>query len=384
MCLNVGCIPSKALLHAAKVIDETQRDGARTASPSASRRSTSPSCATGRTRSSAKLDRRPRRPGQAAQGRRSSTARRVRRRRNQLRGRADRRRHDRRSSFEHASSRPAPSRSGCRIPPTTRAIIDSTGALELDDCPQRLLVIGGGIIGLEMATVYHALGAKVTVVELTDGSCRAPTATWCSRWSKRIARRYDGIHLKTKVAARRGATDGLRVDVRGRQAPATATFDRVLVAVGRRPNGTRDRRGRAPASIVDERGFIPVDKQMRTNVPHIFAIGDIVGAADAGAQGDARGQGRGRGRRRAEEHLRRARRSRRSPTRIPRSPGSGSPRPRPRRKGIALREGRRSRGRRAAARSSLGPRRGAHQAAVRSGDAPASSAAASSARTRAT
>jgi dihydrolipoamide dehydrogenase len=161
--------------------------------------------------------------------------------------------------------------------PDDPRIIDSTGALELGDLPNSLLVIGGGIIGLEMATVYDALGVKVSVVELTDTLMPGCDRDLVKPLQKRIAGRYETLMLGTKVTSIDAETAGIRVGFEGKQAPESARlFDKVLVAVGRRPNG--DVIGAEAAGIeVDQRGFIPVDKQMRTNCAHIFAIGDIVG-----------------------------------------------------------------------------------------------------------
>ena len=177
-----------------------------------------------------------------------------------------------------------------RLPglPDDPRIIDSTGALELD-VPKRLLVIGGGIIGLEMATVYAALGVKVTVVELTDGLIPGCDRDLVRPLEKRIAKRYEKILVKTKVAKIQAQADGLRVrfeSADGLNPPTSSSrspagegesdetvFDRVLLAVGRSPNGKRID-AEAAGVLVNERGFIPVDRQMRTNVPHIFAIGE--------------------------------------------------------------------------------------------------------------
>ena len=162
------------------------------------------------------------------------------------------------------------------VPHGDPRVIDSTGALAIADSPARLLVLGGGIIGLEMAAVYHALGSKVTVVELMDQIIPGADRDIVTPLMKRIEKRYAAIHLKTKVTRVDATPDGLVAYFEGGKAPATATFDRVLVAVGRRPNGKLI--GVETAGVaVDERGFILVDRQMRTNVPHIFAIGDIVG-----------------------------------------------------------------------------------------------------------
>jgi dihydrolipoamide dehydrogenase len=154
-------------------------------------------------------------------------------------------------------------------------LIDSTGALALPEVPQRLLVIGGGIIGLELATVFDALGSKVTVVELLDGLMPGADRDVVRPLAKRIEKRYEKILLKTRVSKIEPVKDGLKVTFEGATS-ATDTFDYVLVAVGRRPNG-REIKAEAAGVTVSERGFIPVDRQMRTNVPHIFGIGDIVG-----------------------------------------------------------------------------------------------------------
>jgi dihydrolipoamide dehydrogenase len=155
-------------------------------------------------------------------------------------------------------------------------VMDSTDALELKDVPQRLLVIGGGIIGLEMASVYQGLGSEVTVVELTGQLMPGTDKDLVRPLQKRIAARYAGIFVSTKVTAISPEEDGLHVTFEGKEIPENSVFDRVLVSTGRTPNGNLV--GADAAGIeVTERGFIPVDKQMRTNVPHIFAIGDIVG-----------------------------------------------------------------------------------------------------------
>ena len=162
------------------------------------------------------------------------------------------------------------------IPHDDPRVVDSTGALELEGVPERLLVVGGGIIGLEMATVYHELGAKVTIVELLDQLIPGADKDLVAPLSKRISKRYEAIYLTTKVTRVDAEADGLRVHFEGAKAPETDRFDRVLVSVGRRPSGALIGADRAGV-MVDERGFIGVDKQQRTNVPHIFAIGDVVG-----------------------------------------------------------------------------------------------------------
>ncbi len=156
-------------------------------------------------------------------------------------------------------------------------LIDSTGALELRQIPKRMLVIGGGIIGLEMACVYDALGAKVSVVEFADGLIPAADRDIVKLLQKRIEKRYEAIMLKTKVTKLEARANGLLATFEGDAAPKEPQlYDMVLMAVGRRPNG-KDIAAEKAGVIVTERGFIPADKQQRTNVPHIFAIGDICG-----------------------------------------------------------------------------------------------------------
>jgi len=155
-------------------------------------------------------------------------------------------------------------------------VMDSTDALELKDVPKRLLVIGGGIIGLEMASVYQGLGSEVTVVELTPQLMPGCDKDLVRPLQKRITSRYSGIFVNTKVTTVEPKDDGLHVTFEGAKMPENTVFDRVLVSTGRIPNGKLIGADLAGVEVTD-RGFIPVDKQMRTNVPHIFAIGDIVG-----------------------------------------------------------------------------------------------------------
>jgi dihydrolipoamide dehydrogenase len=155
-------------------------------------------------------------------------------------------------------------------------VVDSTGALELKDIPKKLLVVGGGIIGLEMATVYAALGSEVTVVEFMDQLIPGADADLIKPLAQRIGKRFKGIHLKTKVVEAKATKKGIEVSYEGDSIPATTLFDRVLVSVGRSPNGGKIGADKAGVAVT-ERGFINVDSQMRTNVPHIFAIGDLVG-----------------------------------------------------------------------------------------------------------
>jgi dihydrolipoamide dehydrogenase len=166
-----------------------------------------------------------------------------------------------------------------RLPgfPDDPRVIDSTGALELPPDCNRLLVVGGGIIGLEMACVYDALGARVSVVELSDGLMPGTDRDLLRPLQKRIEKRYERILLNTKVGKVEAASTGLRATFEGPDAPEPAEFDRILVAVGRTANGNAINAAAAGVAV-DPRGIIAVDKQMRTNVPHIFAIGDLVGA----------------------------------------------------------------------------------------------------------
>ena len=155
-------------------------------------------------------------------------------------------------------------------------VMDSTDALNLPEIPKRMLVVGGGIIGLEMATVYNALGASITVVELSPDLIPGADRDIVKPLHNRIKGLYENIYLNTKVTAIEPTDEGLVCRFEGKDAPAQDTFDRVLVAIGRSPNGKLIDVAKAGV-FVDSYGFIPVDKQMRTNVPHIFAIGDIVG-----------------------------------------------------------------------------------------------------------
>lgn len=155
-------------------------------------------------------------------------------------------------------------------------LIDSTGALNLADIPKRMLIIGGGIIGLEMATVYDALGSSVSVVELMDQLIPGADVDLVKPLHRRIQKRYEAIYLKTRVTRIESHDEGLRVTFAGEKSLEPQTYDRVLLAVGRRPNG-RDIGAENAGIHVNERGFISVDEQLRTNVPHIFGIGDIIG-----------------------------------------------------------------------------------------------------------
>jgi dihydrolipoamide dehydrogenase len=272
VCLNVGCIPSKALLHAAKVIEEAESmaaHGIRFGKPEIdldalrSWKNGVVRKLTGGLKVLAKQ-----RKVEVLQGEATFLSPQV----VQIAGASG----VETVGFEHciiaAGSEPV------RLPfmPADPRVIDSTGALELESIPQRLLVIGGGIIGLEMACVYDALGSKVSVVELTPQLMPGCDADLVRPLEKRIKARYERIMTGTKVTACEATAAGLRVRFEGAAAPPEEIYDRVLVAVGRVPNGRR--LGAEAAGVaVDARGFIAVDRQLRTNVPHIFAIGDVVG-----------------------------------------------------------------------------------------------------------
>ena len=155
-------------------------------------------------------------------------------------------------------------------------MLDSTSALDLEDIPEKLLVIGGGIIGLEMATVYNALGSKISVVEMQDGLIAGADKDIVKPLLKKVQAEYEAIYLNTRVASIEPQDDGLKVTFDGKDAPETAVFDKILVAVGRNPNGKLINAESAGVAV-DDYGFINVNAQMQTNVPHIYAIGDIVG-----------------------------------------------------------------------------------------------------------
>ena len=161
--------------------------------------------------------------------------------------------------------------------PDDPRVVDSTGALELPGVPKRMLVVGAGIIGLEMATVYSTLGTRIDVVEMLDNMMLGADRDLVKVWEKMNAHRFDKVMLKTKTVAAEATPEGIRVGFEGDKAPKEPqVYDLVLLAVGRSPNGKKIDADKAGVAVTD-RGFIPVDNQMRTNVPHIFAIGDIVG-----------------------------------------------------------------------------------------------------------
>jgi dihydrolipoyl dehydrogenase len=274
VCLNVGCIPSKALLHAAKVIAETKEmseHGLVFGAPAVDvdkLRDWKDGVVGRLTGGLAGLARQRKVTTIRGYGRFTSP-----RRLEVERAEGGVITVDFEQAIVAAGSEPL---TLPFIPQSDPRVIDSTGALELGGVPDRLLILGGGIIGLEMATVYHELGAKVTIAELMDQLIPGADKDLISPLAKRVTRQYENIYLKTRVTDVQARPEGLLVSFDGPKAPATDTFDRMLVAVGRSPNGNLI--GAENAGItVDDHGFIPVDKQLRTNVPHIFAIGDIIG-----------------------------------------------------------------------------------------------------------
>lgn len=272
VCLNVGCIPSKALLHAARVVDEAEAmagHGISFGPPQIDLdrlRSWKSSVVGKLTGGLSGLARQ--RKVTVIRGEGRFVAPRV----LEVTGEEG----TQRVGFDHciiaAGSEPV------RLPfvPDDPRVMDSTGALELQDIPQRLLVIGGGIIGLEMGCVYDALGSKVSVVELMDQLMPGADPDLVKPLEKRLRKRYEQILLGVKVQGVEALPEGLRVTFSGTGAPTPQIYDRVLVAVGRRPNGSGIGVEAAGLSV-DPRGFLLVDRQMRTAQPHIFAIGDIVG-----------------------------------------------------------------------------------------------------------
>ena len=275
VCLNVGCIPSKALLHAARVIAEAGEMGELGVSfgkpkvDLAKLRAWKDGVVAKLTKGLAQLAKARKVTVLEGTGTFASPH------SLEVQGKDGRKV----VSFDHCIV--AAGSQSARIPGLPYddpRLMDSTGALEIEEVPKRLLIIGGGIIGLEMATVYDALGAKVTVVEFMDRLIPGADPDIVKPLARRIEKRYEKILLKTRVAKIDAAKEGLRATFEaadGGSAPSPETYDRVLLAVGRRPNGHRIGAEKAGVNV-NERGWIPVDRQMRTNVPHIFAIGDIV------------------------------------------------------------------------------------------------------------
>jgi dihydrolipoamide dehydrogenase len=266
VCLNVGCIPSKALLHAARVIAEVQdlsSHGIAYGSPKIDL-----SALLGFKQDA--VDRLTGGLAQLAKQRKVE----VIHGEAQLTGRSAMRVGDREVTFDNCVIAAGSESAWLPFLPEDPRIINSTGALSPGEIPKRMLVIGCGIIGLEMATVYDALGSRVTVVEVLDQLIPGCDPDLVRPLHKRVQGRYEAIHLSTQVTAVKAQKNGLKVEFSGDV--ETQQFDRILVAVGRVPNGKRIGAGAAGVTV-DDRGFIPVDTQMRTNVPGIFAIGDIVG-----------------------------------------------------------------------------------------------------------
>jgi dihydrolipoamide dehydrogenase len=273
VCLNVGCIPSKALLHAAKVISEAEEMshlGLQFNRPQVELdklRGWKESVVARLTKGLAGLAKQ--RKVQVVQGVAKFTGAHM--------LEVATAEGTKRVSFDYAII--AAGSQSARIPGfpyDDERLMDSTGALELRDIPKRLLVIGGGIIGLEMATVYDAIGAKISVVEMLDGLMPGADRDIVKPLQRRIEKRYEAILLKTKVVKLESLPEGLRATFEGEAAPPPQVYDRVLLSVGRRPNG-KAIDAEAAGVQVDERGYISVNNQMRTNVAHIYAIGDIVG-----------------------------------------------------------------------------------------------------------
>ena len=273
VCLNVGCIPSKALLHAAKVIEDAAAmadHGIRFAAPDID----APRLRDWKESVVARLT-----GGLSAMAKQRKVT--VVHGSGEIVGP-----HEVSVALAEGGTKTvsfaqlviAAGSESVRLPgvPDDPRIVDSTGALELAPLPDSLLVVGGGIIGLEMACVYNALGVPVTVVELTPTLMPGTDADLVRPLAKRLGKRYKDVLLGVRVESMTAHEDGIEVSFGGDKAPPPTRYGRVLVAVGRRPNG--DRIGAAAAGVeVTERGFIPVNNEMRTNVPHIFAIGDIVG-----------------------------------------------------------------------------------------------------------
>ena len=269
VCLNVGCIPSKALLHAAKVIDDAAAmadHGVVFGKPQIDAEKLRDwkneviGKLTGGLSTMAKQ-----RKVRVIQATAKFEA-------------ANRLRLDNDETIDFEQCIIAAGSEPIMLPdlPDDPRIVDSTGALELAPLPKKLLVVGGGIIGLEMACVYSALGTEVSVVELMDQLMPGTDKDLLRPFTKVVKSRYDAIMLKTKVTGMRATEPGIEVTFEGDGAPSTGVYDRILVAIGRRANG--DTLDAAKAGVdVDDRGLITVDRQMRTNVPHIFAIGDLAG-----------------------------------------------------------------------------------------------------------
>jgi dihydrolipoamide dehydrogenase len=272
VCLNVGCIPSKALLHAAKVLDEAHEAsefGITFAKPKVDidrLRAWKDGVVARLTGGLFQLAKARRVTVVTGYGKFASPKSVI----------VETTEGQRTITFDTAIIAAGSEPVTLPFIPNDPRVIDSTGAVELASVPKRMLVLGGGIIGLEMATVYHALGAKITIAEFMDQLIPGADRDIVQPLFKRLEARYEKIRLKTKVTAVEAKKDGLHVTFETPTGEVKDVFDRLLVAVGRRPNGKKIA-AEVAGVVVDERGFIPVDKQQRTNVPGIFAIGDVVG-----------------------------------------------------------------------------------------------------------
>ena len=274
VCLNVGCIPSKALLHTAKVItyaEDTASHGVSFSQPKIDldqlRNWKSNKVVKKLTMGLAQMAKQRDVEVIEGEGKFASS--------NQITVNLN---NGAKKIIGFKSAIIAAGSQSSKIPntPDDERIMDSTGALELKDIPKKLLIIGGGIIGLEMGTVYEALGSEVSVVELSDGLIQGCDRDIVKPLHRRMEKRFENIWLKTKVTNIETIKEGVVVYFEGDDVPEKLTFDRVLVAVGRKPNGHKIDAEKAGVKV-DEHGFIDVDKQMKTNVDHIYAIGDIVG-----------------------------------------------------------------------------------------------------------
>jgi dihydrolipoamide dehydrogenase len=268
VCLNVGCIPSKALLHTAAVMDAARSLGDHGVSFGEPKVDLGKLRAfkekvvgklTGGLAAMAKM-----RKVTVVQGVGTFTG------TNQLAVEGKEK-----TAVKFKNAIIAAGSQSAKLPflPDDPRIVDSTGALELKSAPKKLLIIGGGIIGLEMGTVYSTLGARLDVVEMMDGLMLGADRDLVAVWQKFNAKRFDKVMLKSKTTKAEATKAGIRVSFEGQE---SQTYDLVLVSVGRVPNGKKIGADKAGVKV-DERGFIPVDSQMRTNVPHIYAIGDIAG-----------------------------------------------------------------------------------------------------------
>ena len=269
VCLNVGCIPSKALLHAAKVIDDANAMAAHGVSFGAPEID----ALALRGWKNQVVDRLTGGLKQLAKQRKVTVVHGVAKFASPNRLLLD---SGESIDFEHCII--AAGSESAELPgtPADPRVVNSTGALELDPLPERMLVVGGGIIGLELACVYNALGTRVSVVELTDALMPGTDPDLVRPFRKIVDQRYESIMLNTKVIGMLATVPGIEVAFEGKDAPAREVYDKVLIAIGRRANGDRLDCDKAGVEV-DGRGIISVDKQMRTNVPHIFAIGDLAG-----------------------------------------------------------------------------------------------------------